>query len=604
MKGRKKCLLLLGAWSLILSLLLSGCSLPYAVGQMADDFLSPEGLFPSLQFPAEHTPGAQEAEPYLSYEDYMRPETPFFEPIPFEEIEYRRPDGEGLCFALEQVQMLVESGAGTEQILDAYEQVYEDYVLFDTMSSYAYIRYTLDLSDPYFDEEQNWCAEQEPLVEQALERCFVAMAESDLREELEEAYFGADFFAFYDEFRIYSNDAVVALLQEEAALQTDYMALQNEITLVWQGEERLMEELLEEEDLSYEELLEIYGCYYETYGPQATEIFIRLVEVRQQIAALLGYESYAHFAYAYYYERDYSPEDGAAYTAAIASGLSQYYATALFTQSAISQDMDWVMEHAEQTIYAFGGELATAYTYMQAYGLSDLSRSPSKMPGSYMTYLSAYDMPYLYVSPQGDMGDFLTVMHEFGHFTDGFVNCNGTSSIDCAEVFSQGLEFLSLNRVELSRWEQELLVEEKVADALMTYLTQACYAAFEERVYALDPEELSVERLNEIFWECNVEFGTDAFMEKSVLAPGWIDIQHFFIAPYYVISYCVSNDVALQIYERELETGEGLALYRNLLSESPGSSILELVEAGGLEDPFSMERARARETFFRDHYDD
>ena len=58
-------------------------------------------------------------------------------------------------------------------------------------------------------------------------------------------------------------------------------------------------------------------------------------------------------------------------------------------------------------------------------------------------------------------------------------------------------------------------------------------------------------------------FGLD-----DILAPGWIDIQHFFIAPFYVISYCISNDAALQIYQAELKDGSGLDVYRGLMSRS------------------------------------
>ena len=212
-----------------------------------------------------------------------------------------------------------------------------------------------------------------------------------------------------------------------------------------------------------------------------------------------------------------------------------------------SEEMDAgeVIDLLGETAYGFGGEFATAYEFMLAYDLYDISSSPSKMPGSYTTYLSTYGMPYMYVSPTGETGDFLTATHEFGHFVDGYVNCNGTSSIDCAEIFSQGLEYLTLSYGDLTGSEREELSRYKLSDSVLTFLSQACYAAFESRVYALPDEELTAENFNRIFLECNEAFGMGMPGMEDILAPGWIDIQHFLIAPFYVISYCLSNSIGI-----------------------------------------------------------
>ena len=82
------------------------------------------------------------------------------------------------------------------------------------------------------------------------------------------------------------------------------------------------------------------------------------------------------------------------------------------------------------------------------------------------------------------------------------------------------------------------------------------------------------------------------------LSPGWIDIQHFFIAPYYVISYCISNDVALQIYQNELDDGSGLESYYALLERSANNTILALVEEAGMKSPFETGRMAELADFF------
>ena len=87
---------------------------------------------------------------------------------------------------------------------------------------------------------------------------------------------------------------------------------------------------------------------------------------------------------------------------------------------------------------------------------------------------------------------------------------------------------------------------------------------------------------------------------EDILAPGWIDIQHFFVAPFYVISYCVSNDAALQIYQAELRNGTGLETYRTLMSHSSGNTILALLEEAGLDSPFKSGRMAELADFFNE----
>lgn len=59
-----------------------------------------------------------------------------------------------------------------------------------------------------------------------------------------------------------------------------------------------------------------------------------------------------------------------------------------------------------------------------------------------------------------------------------------------------------------------------------------------------------------------MDFGLFDEASAEQAARSWIDVQHFFSAPYYVISYCVSNDAALQIYQLEQETpGAGLKAF-------------------------------------------
>lgn len=593
----KKRLVLLLSLLLALSVLLQGCLMPFPSERF--DYLTEETTEPTK--PTDRGEPA-EADSYLPYDEFPRPEEAELEPVAFEDMEYTRPDAAALCKALGELEKLVKNGGSFDEVGAAFEAAYSDYSLFNTMDSLSYIRHTIDLNDEYYETENNWCEEQSPLIEQALEKCYIAMGQSDLRDRLEEEYFTEDFFDFYDENQIYSNDRVVKLMQKDNDLQAQYMALQSDQTIEWNGEEVLYEDIIGDESLDYDSYLMAYQLYYNKYNPQVGEIFAEMIRTRNEIARELGYDTFADFAYSYYYDRDYTPEEAEDYLSDIAAELAPMYFYAVYgAQNTTPCSTDEVLDLFEKTVYRFGGEFATSYEFMQAYDLMDITDSSSKMPGSYVTYLSSYQMPFLYVSPTGKLDDLLTCCHEFGHFVDGFVNCNGTSSIDCNEIFSQGLEFLSLSRAELDDDEREALTISKVADSLLTFVSQAAYAEFELRAYALPDDQLNTEGLNALFLECMEEFGQSYTGMEDIIAPGWIDIQHFLIAPYYVISYCVSNDAALQIFQLEEENGTGLETYRALMSTSSGNTILALLEENGMESPFEPGRVEELADFFEDY---
>lgn len=569
----KKRLVCLTALLLVLAFCLQGCGLLTAmIAGVLEEFPNSGYTRP------DYSGGA------VDYTDYERPYSPILEPVKFTDMPYERPDADALCADLTAVGEAAATQS-SDEVFELYSPAYDAYVHFYTMSNLSYIRYTLDLNDSAYETEYLWCEEQTPLVEKALEDCYRAMAASPIRDALESDYFGEGFFLAYDGEGIYSNPKVVELMQQESDLQARYMALTGDMTVEVNGKETLFSDALSEAT-TYEEYYAVIDLYCEKYNPQACEIYIELVKTRKALAAELGYETYADYAYENTYYRDYTPAQAEAYLDEVRASLVPLF-DGYETYNLTGMDMDEVMQLLEGTMNTLGHEMQTAFGYMTAYELYDATASSSKMPGSYETYLEEYESPFVYISPVGDLSDLLTAAHEFGHFTDGFVNCNLTDSIDVAEVFSQGLEYLTLDAADISTFQRNTLRRNKMQDSLMTFLSQACYYDFECRVFAMDESELTPENVNALYYECNSAYGLTTPGFETYDSQGWFDIQHFFIAPYYMISYCLSNDLALQIYQLEQETaGAGVEKYCDMLYTSAGSTLLAFAEANELRSPF------------------
>ena len=255
------------------------------------------------------------------------------------------------------------------------------------------------------------------------------------------------------------------------------------------------------------------------------------------------------------------------------------------------------MESASRNI---GGTVWDAYRFMRAYELCDIAKASEKVEASFQTYIYDYEAPFVLVNASGSGDDYFTFSHEFGHFTDSYHNYGANEDLETAETFSQAMEFLALNFTDtLNDTQRKNLKKSKLIEQLQTFVYQGAYADFEAKVYALDPEELSIEKINELFLQSCKDFGIYEQGFDFYYSQSWIDILHFFEVPYYIISYCVSAETALQVYELEAgETGAGVDAYFRLLDRSYDAGVQQVMEDAGMNNPFREDVLEETAEFF------
>lgn len=488
-----------------------------------------------------------------------------FEITPYAQMEYTRPDMEQIDLLLQDVIDLAAQGKSLDDVVDGILAFYDAYDRFYTNYDLSYIRYCGDLTDSYWESEYNFCEENTAVMDAGLDALYRALAASPLRDALEgDDYFGAGFFDAYEGESLYT-DEFLALLEQETALTNQYYAITADAL----------------DTVFYS------NAFFENYGTQMADVFVQLVALRQQIAAYAGYDSYPEFAYDFYYYRDYTPEQALSYMDNIQVELAGLY-IALYSsdtwyydyrQTPVKATYHFVQSCAE----TMGGTIAEAFSLLDEAKLYDISYSENKLDSSFVVFLSSYEEPFIFMNPDQLRSDYLTLAHEFGHFANHFASSGSNAGIDVAEVFSQGMEYLSL----CYGTDTESLTKYKMADCLSTYIEQSAYAAFEHQVYDLTGEDLTVENVHALYERIGQSYGLDSWGWDS---RDYVTIEHFFTNPMYVISYVVSNDAAFQFYRMEQETpGTGLELFQQCL-DTEDAYFLTFVAAAGLEDPFQPGR--------------
>jgi len=479
--------------------------------------------------------------------------------VKFSDMEYTRPDMTAAAQSRDAAIEAAETAKDADAVLEAGWDFYDVYDRFMTDYDLAYIHYHADLTDIYWQTEHDYCAEHIPELDSYLEDIYCAIAASDHREALEEEYFGEGWFADYDGGGIYDEE-LMAMLEREQALVGQYY----ELTAAAEAEEYT-------------------DAYYDECALPLAELLAELTVLRQQLADWVGYDSYVDFAWDWYYYRDYTPDQAREYLEEIRRELAELYRT-------VSGEDFWdiygrpcgereVFGFVERTAKAMGGVTEEAFRLLDQAELYDIAPGKNKSGMSFETYLTDYYEPFVFVSGTGSAYDCLTFAHEFGHFVNDYAAAGSGAGIDVLEVFSQGMEYLSLCYGE----PEADFARGKLADSLAVYVGQAAYAAFEEALYALPAEDLTGEGILALYEEVCRSYGFDAMdWDPRDL----VTIPHFYSNPLYVISYVVSNDAAMQLYGLELQTpGAGRTVYEQSLG-SEEAYFLAFLQEAGLESPF------------------
>lgn len=531
-------------------------------------------------------------------DDALRTECPHFD-----DIEYVRPDASALEAAVTAVESALAEGAALREVVSLLDECFVAYFDAVTMHTVAEIRYFHDMTDEYYAEEYAWCSSTASELQQLVERLYTTCADSPLGADLESEYFWEGFVDEYggDSTGVYT-DSVVALMQQESELVSQYYELSAAPTVIIDGETVVLQDYLAEaEGIDYTRAL--YE-YYRQYSPRFADIYIQLIRVRRELAAEMGFADYEEMAYSDYM-RGYSPGDAAEYMSAVKAHIvpvyreimsdNPYYYIQYSTVSKLR-----LTDTVGEAIALLGGEAKEAFDFMLDRGLCDLSKSGVKADISFTTYLDSYDVPYLFISPYGDTEDIVTFSHEFGHFLDSYHNHSGAGSLDLAECYSQAMEFFVMMKLEnvLDSGKYSALRQIKLLGTIDTFISQSCYAEFESRVYALDEDELTADNINALFLSLMEEYGLCSSADAGYYAMSWIDITHFFTSPFYVISYVISNDAAMELYQLECEqAGAGWDKYMEMMPREY-DTLPETLNAAGLASPFAAGRAEALAAVF------
>ena len=306
-------------------------------------------------------------------------------------------------------------------------------------------------------------------------------------------------------------------------------------------------------------------------------IFLELVSVRNELASIRGYDSYADYAYESVYGRDYTPADAAALCEAIKPFAREYYrccdadATYItyyqpdFGLFSAGELMDLLRKYAPE----ISAEAAEALEYMESHNLYLVESTNIVSSVGFTTLLPRYNAPFLFDGLYGYIYDLQSIFHEFGHYYDAYINpepedgMGSGGSYDVFEIHSTSMEAL------LYGWYDEIFSDQALdariagLDSLICNIISGCmYDEFLQYVYS--HPGMSVAEVNQAYSDIAASYGKT--VGGGTGRYYWMYVSHNFESPFYYISYAASTLASLQLWAlAEQDRPAALALYDDIV---------------------------------------
>ena len=209
---------------------------------------------------------------------------------------------------------------------------------------------------------------------------------------------------------------------------------------------------------------------------------------------------------------------------------------------------------------------------------------PGKRGGAFGAYTVPSVHPYVLLNYTSKRRDVLTLAHELGHGLHAalavdrgvFEQHTPLTVCETASVFGETLVFRRLLDEAQTPESRLSLLASNIEDAIATVFRQVAMNRFEHLAHTSRREqgELSVERIGELWASSQEELLGDSVEVTEGYRTWWSYVPHFIGTPGYVYAYAYGQLLALSVYQRYLDEGEGFV-----------DSYVEMLAAGGSRSP-------------------
>ena len=224
-------------------------------------------------------------------------------------------------------------------------------------------------------------------------------------------------------------------------------------------------------------------------------------------------------------------------------------------------------------------------------GRIDVFPKAGKRGSAFASYTSGFES-FVFLNYTNKFKDVLTLAHELGHATHGFLSQKQKSHVfesplclaETASIFNETLISNKLKE-KLSAKEKVKFLVEELDEIFASIFRQVQYVSFEERVHQkyLDGEVLTSVEFSKI-WREEVEKLTGGIVEFPFDEDvSWMRIHHLFHYPFYCFTYAFGNILSFSLYEKYVKGELKVEEYKDILRAGGSKEPKELLSKYGID---------------------
>ncbi len=539
----------------------------------------------------------------------------------FSEFRYVRPDRVDFERSMKELTARFENARSADEQNDVMTIINGVRSSYESMVAIGRIRHTIDTTDKFYDAENDALDQLGPVYEGLKSDFYRALVGSPFRAELEKQW-GEQLFRMAELQMKTFNPGVMADLQAENVLASEYVKLKASASIPFQGQDRnlaQMQPFTQSPDREVRKAaVEAVSAFYNDNGERIDSIYDKLVKLRHGIALKLGFENFIPLAYARLGRTDYDASMVANYRKQVhesivplATRLRKRQAARLgvspmlfydetleyLTGNATPKgDPDWILGNGRVMYSEMSTETGEFFDYMTERGLLDLVTRKGKAGGGYCTYIADEQAPFIFSNFNGTSGDVDVLTHEAGHAFQAYRSRGFRlpeyhfPTLEACEIHSMSMEFFAWPWMDRFFGEDlEKYLFSHLAGALLFIPYGVTVDEFQHWVYenpdATPAGRREAWRAIEKKYLPHRDFGDDRFLEGGGY---WFRQGHIFEDPFYYIDYTLAQVCAFEFWGRSREDRpQAFRDYVKLCGLGGSLPFTKLVEAAGLRDPFS-----------------
>ena len=539
----------------------------------------------------------------------------------FSDYTYLRPNYETYKVDfLKTLQLLTDATELTEAVT-AVNHLNELRATIETAYNLASIRYSVDTNDAFYEKEDDFWNEYQPLFQELDFQFYQSLLNSPLLDELKTRFPSTLFLFAEGRVKTFSPE-LIPLFQKENQLSSDYSKLVASAQIPFEDNVYTLSQLTpfaqSVDETTRRQATEKITGFYADNEAKFDAIYDEMIKVRTEIATKLGFKNYVEFGDVLMNRWDYDRPMIETYRSEVLQKIVPV-TQKLYERQAQRNGLEKLNFHDLSLVFPNGNatpkgtpdelvakaqkmyqelspETGEFFDFMVEKDLLDLLSKTGKQAGGYCTYIQDYQSPFIFANFNGTSHDVDVLTHEAGHAFQTYESRWIKEpeivfpNYESCEIHSMSMEFIAWP------WMEDFFQDETnkykfnhLASALQFLPYGVLVDHFQQEVYS-NPNWTPAERKacwRELEKQYCPERNYDLFpeLEKGIY---WFRQGHIFNSPFYYIDYTLAQVCAFQFWKRfNVEKDEtAWQDYLAICQVGGTKTFLEILEIAHLKSPF------------------